>query len=214
MKFFCEYCGARIDANKDDNCPNCGASYRKNKKFNELEEQKIKTNLAQRKFAEQIYNNTVKGMRFSRIFMIFPLIIFVTIFIIIISNILRFNSVKTINNEKKTTVELNEFGFTSKYNVKVTDYENLGISYDEEYEYVKFNLVVENKTNSELSRENVNCIVDGIAQKNEFSSGYSDLPFFIDANLTVKGSATFLVPIDAKSYDIKYGNYVTIHIEK
>ena len=29
MKFFCEYCGCRIDAETDDKCPNCGASYKK-----------------------------------------------------------------------------------------------------------------------------------------------------------------------------------------
>ena len=43
MKFFCEYCGCRINAEKDNKCPNCGASYKKNKTFIELE-QKIKEN--------------------------------------------------------------------------------------------------------------------------------------------------------------------------
>ena len=37
MKFFCEYCGNRIDAEVDEKCPNCGASYKKNKSFIELE---------------------------------------------------------------------------------------------------------------------------------------------------------------------------------
>ena len=34
---FCEYCGNRIDAEVDEKCPNCGASYKKNKSFIELE---------------------------------------------------------------------------------------------------------------------------------------------------------------------------------
>ena len=33
MKFFCEYCGNRIDAEKNHKCPHCGASYKKNKQF-------------------------------------------------------------------------------------------------------------------------------------------------------------------------------------
>ena len=33
MKFFCEYCGCRIDSDVDDKCPNCGASYKKNETF-------------------------------------------------------------------------------------------------------------------------------------------------------------------------------------
>jgi hypothetical protein len=37
---------------------------------------------------------------------------------------------------------------------------------------------------------------------------------FISRELAVKGTATFIVPVDALSYDIRYGDYVTIHIEK
>lgn len=39
MKFFCEYCGNRIDAEIDHKCPHCGASYKKIKVgFNEYAE--------------------------------------------------------------------------------------------------------------------------------------------------------------------------------
>ena len=48
MKFFCEYCGCRIDAEIDKKCPNCGASYKKNATFiklqNEENERKNKIN--------------------------------------------------------------------------------------------------------------------------------------------------------------------------
>ena len=46
------------------------------------------------------------------------------------------------------------------------------------------------------------------------TSGYSTLPFYIKTCLAVKGESTFEVPINATSYDIKYGDYVTIHIVK
>ena len=85
---------------------------------------------------------------------------------------------------------------------------------DEGYELVKFHLIVENLTDTSIRSENVNCIVDGIAQTNDVYSGYSDLPFHIDKDLAVKGTSTFFVPVNASSYDIRYGDYVTIHIEK
>ena len=51
MKFFCEYCGNRIDAEKDAKCPNCGASYKKNKEFIKL--QKI---FLEEKYKEDLYD--------------------------------------------------------------------------------------------------------------------------------------------------------------
>ena len=75
-------------------------------------------------------------------------------------------------------------------------------------------MVVENLTTNEIRSEDVNCIVNGVAQNNDKYAGHSDLPFFIASELAVKGTATFIVPIDATSYDIRYGDYVTIHIEK
>lgn len=247
MKFFCEYCGYRIDAEKDAKCPNCGASYKKNKKFIEMEETKNKEESTAREFKEKMLNNTMKTMRFSRFFMFIPIIIFIGIFgLIIYSSIKtndRFNSRSTINNDQiqidlddikvdtntntntedveeetaKVTVGLNEYGATSEYQAKVTGYENVTFWYKEPkegYEFITFHLMVENLTDKRISHENVNCIVDGVAQTNDFTSGYSTIPVFIDSNLTVTGESTFEVPKNATSYDIRYGDYITIHIEK
>ena len=54
MNFFCEYCGCRINAEKDAKCPNCGASYKQNKKFIELEQKKKETE----EFVEQVTKET------------------------------------------------------------------------------------------------------------------------------------------------------------
>ena len=78
--------------------------------------------------------------------------------------------------------------------------------------YSSFGSVFKNKV--ELTKEDVYCIVDEVSQTNEFTSGYSDLPMFIAKDLTVKGTATFIVPKNATSYDIRYGDYITVHIEK
>lgn len=243
MKFFCEYCGNRIDAEKDNKCPNCGASYKKNKTFIKLEEERKKQNDISNENRQKAFNHVLK---FSKWIIIIPVSIFLIIiitFIILSSSIIKksnedvdkfqsnaesmidsiFNSdliqdqIPDNKKEKDVTVMLGEYGSTSKYKAKVTDYKVVEDKFNrlqEGYEYVEFNLQVENISGKELRSEDVNCIVDGVAQTNEMSSGYSELPFFIQKGLTVKGSATFEVPKNATSYDIKYGDYITIHIEK
>lgn len=245
MKFFCEYCGNRIDATKDNKCPNCGASYKKNKSFLKLEEEKKKQLETNQENAQKIFDHVFSVFKFSRWFMLIPGVIFIVVFIAIISTFGRVKnsaSTQTNNNKndqtqikeevdnffeeiinqqnkepEKVVVNFNEFAETKEYKVKVNKYEVIEDEFerlDSSYEYVKFHLIVENLKDSRLTKEDVNCVVDGIAQNNYYSSGYSDLPMFINKELTVKGTATFEVPKDAKTYEIKYGDYVTIKIQK
>lgn len=44
-------------------------------------------------------------------------------------------------------------------------------------------------------------------------AGYSNLPIFISSELAAKGTVAFIVPENATSYDMRYRNFVTIHIE-
>lgn len=245
MKFFCEYCGNRIDAEKDAKCTNCGASYKKNKTFIELERNKNQQDELNNEYKHKIINHVLGTMKFSKIFMLIPIFIFLIVFTIIIVVALNFggdlklqdkneefesqDNIKDmqdkveslINGDKKVqekiTVNFNEFAETKDYKVKVEKYEVVEDIFhhaEEGYELVKFHLIVENLSNTSISSENVNCIVDGIAQTNDIYSGHSDLPFDIDKELAVKGTSTFIVPQNANSYDIRYGDYVTIHIEK
>ena len=238
MKFFCEYCGNRIDAEVDEKCPNCGASYKKNKSFIELEKNRVQQNELNNEYKHKIINHVLGTMKFSKVFMLIPIIFFLIVFTTIIISIVNFEKDnKTnkndnftevqdkidsiINNnskeQEKVTVGFNEFAETEKYRVKVEKYEVVEDMFHhagEGYELVKFHLIVENLSDTSIRSENVNCIVDGIAQNNNIYSGYSDLPFQIDKELAVKGTSTFFVPVNASSYDIRYGDYVTIHIEK
>ena len=238
MKFFCEYCGNRIDALKDNKCPNCGATYKKNKTFIELEKNKSQQDELNNEYKHKIMNHVLGTMKFSKVFMIIPLVFFLIIFTTIIMTFLNFkkevkndakdditkmqDKIESIINEEskkseKITVDFNEFAETEQYRVKVEKYEVVEDMFhhaDEGYELVKFHLIVENLSDERIEKQKVNCVVDGIAQNNNFTSGYSDLPFFVEKELAVKGTSTFIVPINATSYDIRYGDYVTIHIEK
>lgn len=243
MKFFCEYCGNRIDAEVDEKCPNCGASYKKNKSFIELEKNRVQQNELNNEYKHKIINHVLGTMKFSKVFMLIPIIFFLIVFTTIIVLVLNFgnDSKKDANKfdndtnmekiedkinsmfdeqtkeQEKVTVGFNEFAETEKYRVKVEKYEVVEDMFHhagEGYELVKFHLIVENLSDTSIRSENVNCIVDGIAQTNDVYSGHSDLPFHIDKELAVKGTSTFFVPVNASSYDIRYGDYVTIHIEK
>lgn len=232
MKFFCEYCGNRIDAEKDAKCPNCGASYKKNQSFIKLEAEKKHQMQTNQENAQKIFNHVFGVFKISRIMFFIPIIVFIIIIvtaIILTSNNKPsyddnndfgeiFEDITGEKEEQEIVVEgLDAFAETEDYKVKVTKYEkeeDMFNRLDDDYEYVKFHLVVENLKDSRLTKEDVNCIVDGIAQTNYYSSGYSDLPMFINKGLTVKGTATFEVPKNANSYEIKYGDYVTIKISK
>ena len=232
MKFFCEYCGCRIDAEKDTKCPNCGASYKKNDTFIRLEKERQDNindiNRISQKIGQEIVETQKTAKTFGKVIFVVALSIIIIIIITMISGIIGFgkfgkhiateiSSQVENNKEEKVTVGINEYGKTSKYQAKVTGYEPVSFWYKEPkdgYEFVKFDIMVENLTDHQLASENVNCIVDGVAQNNSVSSGYSTLPFHIESNLTVTGEATFEVPVNASSYDIRYGDYITIHIEK
>lgn len=236
MKFFCEYCGNRIDAEKDQKCPNCGASYKQNEKFLKLEEERKHHQQVNNEYKNQIRNHVLGTIKISKTLMILPIFAFVIIFTIVVVGFLTIdNSEKLKDNnvnvdemfdsvlgedskeQEKVTANFNEFAETKNYKVKVEKYESVEDIFheaDSGYELVKFYLVVENLTTKEIKREDVNCIVDGVAQTNDVYSGHSDLPFYISRELAVKGTATFIVPMNATSYDIRYGDYVTIHIEK
>lgn len=245
MKFFCEYCGNRIDAEKNHKCPHCGASYKKNKQFLKIEEERKREKQINTEYKNKILNHTLKTFTFSKIIFIIPIIIFfISVIVAIIfiakqfksfdnvteNNVSVFEDITNIIDEEiknnikendnsftEVIVGLDEFGQTEKYKVKITKYEVVPDKFnrlEEGYEYVKFYLIVENLLNEEIVKEDTYCIVDGISQTNYMSSGYSDLPMFIAKGLTVKGEATFEVPINSTSYDIKYGDYITIHIEK
>lgn len=237
MKFFCEYCGNRIDAEKDHKCPNCGASYKKNEKFLKIEEERIKEKQVNNEYKQKIINHVIDTMKVSRFLFVIPIIFFAIIFTVVLISIISdarksnnqqnnninveeiFDSIlgEDSKEQEKIIANFNEFAETKNYKVKVEKYEVVDDIFDKAdqgYQLVKFHLIVENLTANEISREDVNCIVDGVAQTNTRLSGYSELPLRISRELAVKGTATFIVPIDATSYDIRYGDYVTIHIEK
>lgn len=119
--------------------------------------------------------------------------------------------------ETPVTVGLNETAQTLKYTVVCDKFEVIerGVfTPTEGYQYMSFHLVVENKSEERINIESaVDCVADGIACTARFDSERKHLPKYLNKGTKTDGNICFEVPIGAKSFDIKYGDYVTIHIK-
>ena len=233
MKIICEYCKNTIDTDKYSRCPNCMATFKDNKEFKERiaslkekEKIEIERGQIQNEAAKKILahtNNVFKSQKYIFSFIIIIFIISLIAGFFIFSR--GFKQVKTTEKsiqltEKSSTVGFDEYGETSKYRVKVDKATDLKKLYEvftpsEGKKYKVFHLLLENKLNKTLYLgEKVNCIVDDIAQKEVYYfTKYPSLPSHVDKDLKVEGYVIFEVPKDAKKYDLKYGDYITIHIE-
>lgn len=240
MKIICEYCKNTIDTDKERKCPNCMASYADNKEFKErinaLKEEErleLERKKIQNETAKRVLETTKNITSIQKYVILIPIIFFLLIFLgIIISTVknqreyrkiytTKITTITPMVAEKKVTVALNEYAETSKYKVKVDKISNLDklygvLSPSEGKKFKVFHLIVENKAESTLIlNDKINCIVDDFMQKETYYySKYPALPYRIDALLKAEGYVIFEVPKNAKKYDIKYGNLVTIHIEE
>ena len=100
MKFFCEYCGYHIDANKDAKCPNCGAAYNRNKTYLRLEKESKENAQKNKKSAKKI------GVLAITLFVLIPLL-FVSGIIF-----LAYKSYSNVNEGAKTIIDIDNSGKT------------------------------------------------------------------------------------------------------
>lgn len=115
------------------------------------------------------------------------------------------------------TVDFNEVAETSKYTIKCDNFEVIDrypFEPAKDYQYVTFHFVVENISDDRLDTdETIDCLVDGIMCQYQFDTERNEIPRYINKGIAGAGNICFEVPIAAESFDIKYGEYVTIHIE-
>lgn len=233
MRIICEYCKNTIDTDKDSKCPNCNASYHDNKEFKErlkkLKEEKdieLETRKLQNETFKTVLGHTNRVFNSSKYIFIFVGIFIMAIMILIGSSVFKQTSKKVErldNKPKEVEVEVNfeQYAETSEYKVmvdKVVDVKKLYdvLSPSEGKEYKAFHFIVQNKTEKSLLLPfHINCIVDDFAQKQVYYlSKYPGLPSYIDKGLKGEGYALFEVPKETKKFDIRYGDYVTIHINE
>lgn len=234
MKIICEYCKNSIDTDKNDKCPNCNASYHNNKEFKdrikELQKEKeieLETRRLQNETYKTVLGHTNRVFDASK-FIIIGIVIFIMVPIIFIgAGALKrdVNKAKELTNtttkEIKVEANLGQYAETSEYKVMVDKVINIDKLYNtltpsEGKEYKIFHIIVQNKLNKLLILPfHINCVVDDFAQKEVYYiSKYPSLPSYVEKDLKVEGYALFEVPKGSKKFDIKYGDYVTIHIEE
>lgn len=115
------------------------------------------------------------------------------------------------------TVNFNETATTSKYTIMCDSFEVIDCSPfepTEGYQYVTFHFILENISDDTLITEStMDCLADGIMCTWQFDDDRKDIPVSINKGIKAAGDVCYEVPINAKAFDIKYGDYVTIHIE-
>ena len=233
MRITCEYCGSSIDTEKDDKCPSCGANIGTNKEMKEamnIQKQQEKENLEQ----SRLYNmekdrllksqeSATKFVKFVKIGCSIPIILIILMMTIAFIGVLKNNNI--INNKEEKTIEiiekqvegnLKETVSTSTYSVICDNYEEFE-RYSKPtsgYKYIRFHFIIENISDEEIyDNVPVRAIADGIQCERANFSDKKVLP-----NLNIMPGAKndgyigFEIPENAELIDIKYGNYITIHI--
>lgn len=198
------------------------------KKAVELEQCKIEN--ARKRSMLQQEQQSARAAKVLKIGCVIPVICVALIFIIgVIVSIFstmtggdtpsEYHSTEVITEviEIPVSVGLNEVAETSKYTIVCDKFEVIekkGFTPAKEYQYMSFHLVVQNKSEDKINTEKlIDCLADGTMCEVRWDSDRKRLPKYLNKGIKADGSVCFEVPIDTKSFDIKYGDYVTIHIE-
>ena len=120
--------------------------------------------------------------------------------------------------ETKVTAGLGEPAQTLNYSVTCDRYQSVDRwPYDpsEGYDFVSFHIIIEN-TGKEDYRpvEKIMCLVNGIMCDSQWDNDRKQLSSDpIPSGIKSEGNICFEVPVDAEYFDLKYGDYVTLHLK-
>lgn len=225
MKFYCEYCRSQIDAEVDKKCPSCNASYKDNKEYKKLLEEKEQRKEQIRKQQEYIQNQVMRVGKTTGIFaLIVPIFAFIIIGTIIFIGVKEsrkhnntFNEITEKAEEtkevEKISKTINEEKKSEDYRIKFEKYRLIEQKKDNEFDKLEVTLIVE-KISDKFAAwgEEIYCLVDNVSQKIDYFN--SDTSTHIkDKNIPNSKKLVFYVPKNVKSFDIKYGSEVAFHID-
>lgn len=92
MKINCEYCDSIIDTKVDKKCPNCNASYPKNKEYKEYIKKEKEEAARMEEFTNQVKERVISqfkvNQKVSKVIFVVAAIIAISIFIAMIYSIL------------------------------------------------------------------------------------------------------------------------------
>ena len=92
MKINCEYCDSIIDTEVDKKCPNCNASYAKNKEYKEYIKKEKEEEARMEEFTNQVKERVINqfkvNQKVSKVIFIVSAIIAISIFIAMIYSII------------------------------------------------------------------------------------------------------------------------------
>ena len=229
MKFHCEYCKELIDSEKDKKCPNCGASYKNNKEYQKLLEERQQQKKEFDKYQKRVQKLGIIPIIISLVFIIG--IAMLIVFNDVIPNQKNRNDFDDLKNEVEEHINsfeneeeeeeikeaepiyINQEKSSADYKVKVEKYRLLEQKDDKEYDKLEVTVIVE-KISDKFSAwgETIYCLVDNVSQNRD--SFNSDISTHIsDKGIPLSKKMTYYVPKNLKSFDIKYGSILSFHIE-
>ena len=235
MKFHCEYCRELVDAEKDKKCPSCGATYKENKEYKKLlEEQEHQKELIKKQ--QELVHKQVKRMGIAGgIFaIIIPIIIFSIMVLVIYVGIKnskkmdkeyndtfkqmeeKINTATGKENKTKDeakSVIVNEEKTSKDYKVRFDNYKLIKQSNNKEFDKLEVTLIIEIiSDNFMASGKDIYCLVNNVSQEYDFSNS-DTFNYIKDKNVPTSKKMTYYVPKNLESFDIKYGNEVSFHID-
>lgn len=229
MKFHCEYCRELIDTEKDKKCPSCGATYKENKEYQKmLDEQAQQKELAkqQQEFVHKQFK--IVGITGGVFAIIMPIVVISIMGFVIYLGVKETkknknnfddmfdnieNKIDSTKEKEIEPVEVNEEKTSKDYKVRFEKYRLIEQKNDKEFDKLEVNLVIEIiSDNFMASGENIYCLVNNVSQNYDFS-GSDTFNYIKDKNVPTSKKMTYYVPKGITSFDIKYGNEVSFHVD-
>lgn len=235
MKITCEHCGTGIDVDKDKRCPNCGASYSNNKEYKELRDTKRKStdydfrereaDIRTKELGNQIIEKTLNTQKKFKIIPVIAMIIFLSIFVIVLYNIFSFGNNSKL--DKENTILYGETAESTNYDIKCDEITKYKLNTLEEkekpsnIEYYNFHIVFNNKSDSWATLSNIaltytddkgNENISAKRHNQNTEEMQNGLPYIATNSVSYSGNLTFEIPTYVKDVTIIYGK-TKIYIE-
>jgi hypothetical protein len=220
MQIICDYCGHAIDTDNEEHCEHCGASYKDNERYRELQHMIIEKNqieLEERKskhkdnIDERARQDKIKKI-VKIIFVIYFLTSFVIPFIVgVIIGLTEFVQEETSVDEDVLINEvmgLNVWAETENYSVQITDVketEYVGITPREGYYLIVIHFSIKNTSKDYFSLHDSRVDLICNDRKQKLITSYDpENATYIKPNHILSGYYVYEVPQNCKQFIFEY----------
>lgn len=220
MQIICEFCGRAIDTDEEDSCQHCGASYKDNQHYRDVQymvmekekikHERLKTKAQENDLTQKRKNKSLKLIKTILViyFLITFGIPFVVGFVIGITEAVQEETYLEETKQLNYVNGLNVWSETDEYSLQVTqvkETEYYSLQPPEGYRYIVVYFYIKNKSSDDLllSDSNVTLTSNDIAQK--LVNSYTlESDISIKPNNILSGYYVYEVPCNCKQFVFQY----------